>query len=64
MNKINRFFTAAIAFALLTGCGNKGTTDPAMLESTTESTTTYESSSIDRTSAQAVADGFINAIEN
>lgn len=64
MNKINRFFTAAMAFALLTGCGNKGTVDPAMVESTTESTSVYESNSIDRTSAQAVADGFINAIEN
>ncbi len=64
MKKINKFITSALLFTtLLTGCKDEAELPMSTVESTVE-TTEYVSTNIDRTSAQAVADAFISAIQN
>ena len=66
MNKINSFLVSALAFTvLLTGCGEDEEVIPvdSLVEPSTEATY-YSPTDIERTSAESVADGFMEAIKN
>lgn len=64
MSKFNKFVTAAMVFTILTGCSGNTVANDSLTDTSSESTAEYTTVDIDRTSAQTVAEGFINAIEN